>query len=425
MAIDILMPALSPTMESGKLARWCKQPGEKVSAGDIIAEIETDKATMEVEAVDEGIMAVHLVDEGTDGVAVNSVIARLAEDGEDIEVIASSASPKQDNAVSGDQTKDDNMSAHALETLEVSAEPAHVVPHQTGQTSKRRKASPLARRLAALHNLELVNIEGSGPGGRIVKRDIDKALAQPKSPVSQATQSPAPVTTTQAGEATKIPLDGMRKTIAARLSEAKREIPHFYLTLDCQLDDLLTARKALNSRMDDAKISVNDFIIKALGLALRDVPEANAQWAGDHIVRLHTSDVAVAVAIEGGLFTPVLRDVQTKGLKEISSEMKYLADLARKRRLTPDQYTGGSTSISNLGMFGIKNFQAVINPPHASILAVGAGEERVVSRGGQITSANMMSVTLSCDHRVVDGALGAELLQAFKHYIENPVALAL
>ncbi len=408
MAIDIFMPALSPTMESGKLSRWLKKVGDKVSAGDVIAEIETDKATMEVEAIDEGVLAVQLVLEGAENVPVNSLIARLAEDGEDLALIEKTApeAPAAQHSGTAPETKPSGNGVVASSNM---ANPERV------------KASPLARRIAKTNGLDLSQINGSGPNGRIIKRDVEHAKAPPQQKPTAAVQHLAQTTT----QPEIMPLDGMRKTIAARLTEAKQTVPHFYLTIDCRLDDLLTARKNMNAHLDGVKISVNDFIIKAMALALRDVPDANAQWGGDHILKLKQSDVAVAVAIEGGLFTPVIRAAESKGLKEISAEMKALAGLARDRKLTPDQYEGGSTSISNLGMFGVKNFQAVINPPQATILAVGGGEERLIPINGQAVVANMMTVTLSCDHRVVDGALGAQLLQAFKHYIETPVALAL
>ena len=418
MAIDIFMPALSPTMESGKLSRWLKKVGDKVSAGDVIAEIETDKATMEVEAIDEGVLAVQLVSEGAENVPVNSLIARLAEDGEDLALIEKTAPEAPAAQATLAQATPAQHSGAAPET-----KPSGngVVASPNMANPERVKASPLARRIAKTNGLDLSQINGSGPNGRIIKRDVEQAKAPPQQKPTAAIQHGAQTTT----QPEIMPLDGMRKTIAARLTEAKQTVPHFYLTIDCRLDDLLTARKNMNAHLDGVKISVNDFIIKAMALALRDVPDANAQWGGDHILKLKQSDVAVAVAIEGGLFTPVIRAAESKGLKEISAEMKALAGLARDRKLTPDQYEGGSTSISNLGMFGVKNFQAVINPPQATILAVGGGEERLIPINGQAVVANMMTVTLSCDHRVVDGALGAQLLHAFKHYIETPVALAL
>ncbi len=421
MSIDILMPALSPTMESGKLSRWLKNVGDRVSAGDVIAEIETDKATMEVEAVDEGILAVQMVGAGAENVPVNSLIARLAEEGEDVSDVSQSADGPKPEAPSTVATS----SAPSAATVEVAV--ASIAATKSGHEG-RVKASPLARRIAKMNNIDLAQIQGSGPNGRIIKEDVETAQTKSSTQPPKQVVNPQPaagMVPKASAEPEIMPLDGMRKTIAVRLTEAKQTVPHFYLTIDCRLDDLLSARKNMNAHLDGVKISVNDFIIKAMALALRDVPDANAQWGGDHIIKLKQSDVAVAVAIEGGLFTPVIRAAEGKGLKQISQEMKSLAELARNRRLTPDQYAGGSTSISNLGMFGVKNFQAVINPPQATILAVGGGEERLIPVNGQPVVANMMTVTLSCDHRVVDGALGAQLLQAFKHYIETPVALAL
>ncbi|HCJ62126.1 MAG TPA: pyruvate dehydrogenase complex dihydrolipoamide acetyltransferase, partial [Alphaproteobacteria bacterium] len=329
MAIDIFMPALSPTMESGKLSRWLKKVGDKVSAGDVIAEIETDKATMEVEAIDEGVLAAQLVSEGAENVPVNSLIARLAEDGEDLALIEKTAPEAPAAQATLAQATPAQHSGAAPET-----KPSGngVVASSNMANPERVKASPLARRIAKTNGLDLSQINGSGPNGRIIKRDVEQAKAPPQQKPTAAIQHGAQTTT----QPEIMPLDGMRKTIAARLTEAKQTVPHFYLTIDCRLDDLLTARKNMNAHLDGVKISVNDFIIKAMALALRDVPDANAQWGGDHILKLKQSDVAVAVAIEGGLFTPVIRAAESKGLKEISAEMKALAGLARDRKLTPD-----------------------------------------------------------------------------------------
>ena len=433
MPIEILMPALSPTMEEGTLAKWLVKEGDKVSSGDIIAEIETDKATMEFEAVDEGTIGRIVVSEGSEGVKVNALIAILLEDGENAsEMVLSSASA--DDA--GDKAA----------VIAVSAEPA--TPNPTSSTTPapaapatsdgtRIFASPLARRIAADKGLDLSALSGSGPRGRIVKADVLAAGSAPSKPapaaVSAVTSVPASSVSSDAiakiyadREFTEIPLDGMRKTIAARLTEAKQTIPHFYLRRDIKIDNLLSFRGQLNKQLEarGVKLSVNDFIIKACALALQTVPTANAVWAGDRVLQLTPSDVAVAVAIEGGLFTPVLKDADQKSLSMLSAEMKDLAARARSKKLAPHEYQGGSFAISNLGMFGIDNFDAVINPPHGAILAVGAGVKKpVIDSEGQVSVATVMSVTLSVDHRVIDGALGAELLKAIVDNLENPMGM--
>lgn len=433
MPIEILMPALSPTMEEGTLAKWLVKEGDKVSSGDIIAEIETDKATMEFEAVDEGTIGRIVVSEGSEGVKVNALIAILLEDGENAsEMVLSSASA--DDA--GDKAA----------VIAVSAEPA--TPNPTSSTTPapaapatsdgtRIFASPLARRIAADKGLDLSALSGSGPRGRIVKADVLAAGSAPSKPapaaVSAVTSAPASSVSSDAiakiyadREFTEIPLDGMRKTIAARLTEAKQTIPHFYLRRDIKIDNLLSFRGQLNKQLEarGVKLSVNDFIIKACALALQTVPTANAVWAGDRVLQLTPSDVAVAVAIEGGLFTPVLKDADQKSLSMLSAEMKDLAARARSKKLAPHEYQGGSFAISNLGMFGIDNFDAVINPPHGAILAVGAGVKKpVIDSEGQVSVATVMSVTLSIDHRVIDGALGAELLKAIVDNLENPMGM--
>ena len=411
MAIEILMPALSPTMEDGTLAKWLVKEGDTVSSGDLLAEIETDKATMEFEAVDEGVIGKILVEAGTAGVLVNSPIALLLEDGEDsAEVVASS------------------RTAPAPVAPEVLSTPAATAPApKLTQTGDRVFASPLARRIAADKGIDLATITGSGPRGRIVKADVDNAQS---APAAQPAAIPTPQTAKapdtnpsqiakmyEEREFTELPLDGMRKTIAARLSEAKQNIPHFYLRRDIHLDALLKFRSQLNQQLAarDIKLSVNDFIIKACALALQQVPAANAVWAGDRVLQMKASDVAVAVAIEGGLFTPVLQDADTKSLSALSAQMKDLANRARDRKLAPHEYMGGSFAISNLGMMGIENFDAVINPPHGAILAVGAGAKKpIVNSDGDLDIGIVMSVTLSVDHRVIDGALGADLLAAIK-----------
>ena len=436
MPIEILMPALSPTMEEGTLAKWLVKEGDTVSSGDIIAEIETDKATMEFEAVDEGTIGKLLIAEGSEGVKVNALIAVLLEDGEEAsDAVPSSASA--DHA--GDKAATTAVSAEpATPTAERSATPAPAAPAASDGT--RIFASPLARRIAADQGLELSALQGSGPHGRIVKADVLAAGDAPAKPaptagpaVSAATPAPTPSVSAAAiakiyadREFTEIPLDGMRKTIAARLTEAKQTIPHFYLRRDIKIDNLLSFRGQLNKQLEarGVKLSVNDFIIKACALALQTVPTANAVWAGDRVLQLTPSDVAVAVAIEGGLFTPVLKDAEQKSLSTLSAEMKDLATRARSKKLAPHEYQGGSFAISNLGMFGIDNFDAVINPPHGAILAVGAGVKKpVIDEDGQVSVATVMSVTLSVDHRVIDGALGAELLQAIVDNLENPMGM--
>ncbi|MBL3572653.1 pyruvate dehydrogenase complex dihydrolipoamide acetyltransferase [Rhodovulum sulfidophilum] len=435
MATEILMPALSPTMEEGTLAKWLVKEGDTVSAGDLLAEIETDKATMEFEAVDEGTVGRILIEAGTEGVKVNTPIAVLLEEGEsadDIDSAAKAPAPEAPKADAGDKAAPEGGSGRDSGTTAAPPAPS------TG-SGERIFASPLARRIAAEKGLDLAAIEGSGPRGRIVRADVEKASATPKAPAASAAPEASPAAAMPAGasadavakiyenrEHEVVTLDGMRKTIAARLTEAKQTIPHFYLRRDIRLDALLEFRKTLNDQLGSRgiKLSVNDFIIKACALALQQVPKANAVWAGDRILQLKPSDVAVAVAVEGGLFTPVLMDAETKSLSQLSKEMKDLATRARDRKLAPQEYQGGSFAISNLGMFGIDNFDAVINPPHGAILAVGAGVKKpVVNDAGEIEVATVMSVTLSVDHRVIDGALGAELLQAIRDNLENPLAM--
>ncbi len=417
MPTQILMPALSPTMEEGTLAKWLVKEGDSVASGDLIAEIETDKATMEVEAVEEGTVGKILVDEGARGVKVNAPIAVLLADGESADDIGDVPAPP--------------AAPPAAPTQVAIAAP----------DGARIFSSPLARRIAAQGGIELSVVTGSGPRGRIVKADVAAVIASggaatPKT--TAATVAPAPVSDDavlklfEPGSYELVPHDGMRKTIARRLTEAKRTIPHFYLGLDCVLDELLRVRKKINDRAPaDAdgkpsyKISVNDFVIKALAAALHQVPDANVSWTDEAMVHHTHADVGVAVSIPGGLITPIVRKAETKGLATISSEMKDMASRARNRKLLPEEYQGGSSAVSNLGMFGIKDFSAVINPPHATILAVGAGEQRAVIRDGAVQVATVMTVTLSTDHRCVDGALGAQLLDAFKGFIEEPMGLML
>ncbi len=432
MPTEILMPALSPTMEEGTLAKWLVKEGDTVSSGDIMAEIETDKATMEFEAVDEGTIGKILIEEGSEGVKVNTPIAILLEEGESADDISdaapAAAAPSPSDAAPSEPAK----------AAPAAAAPAPAAPQAAD--GSRVFASPLARRIAADKGLDLTSIKGSGPHGRIVKADVEGASAAPKAAASSAaTPAAASAPALAAGPAAdavmamydgreyeEISLNGMRKTIAARLTEAKQSIPHFYLRRDIELDALLAFRGQLNKQLEarGVKLSVNDFIIKACALALQTVPDANAVWAGDRMLKLKPSDVAVAVAIEGGLFTPVLKDAEMKSLSALSAEMKDLAGRARDRKLAPHEYQGGSFAISNLGMFGIDNFDAVINPPHGAILAVGSGVKKpIVGKDGELAVATVMSVTLSVDHRVIDGALGAQLLTAIKDNLENPMTM--
>ncbi|RUT32891.1 pyruvate dehydrogenase complex dihydrolipoamide acetyltransferase [Arsenicitalea aurantiaca] len=448
MPIDITMPALSPTMEEGKLAKWHVKEGDSVSSGDVIAEIETDKATMEVEAVDEGKIGKIVVAEGTENVKVNSVIAVLLEDGEsesDMKATPPAEEKKAPEAPKADAPKDAGAQPQARGTSASAADapaPGKAEPQKASKRpdGERVFASPLARRLAREAGLELSAINGTGPKGRIVKADIEGA----KAGKGGAKPAPGAAATAPAGGMTKdqvialyeegsyelVPNDGMRKVVAQRLTESKQTVPHFYLTLDCRIDALMDAREQINGLAPKSKdgkpeykLSVNDFIMKAWAVALQRVPAANATWAGDSILYHKRSDVAVAVAVPGGLFTPVVKSCDTKSLRQISEEVKDLAGRARNKKLAPHEYQGGASSVSNLGMFGIKHFAAVINPPHGTILAVGAGEERVYAEKGQIKTGTFMTVTLSCDHRAVDGALGAELLGVFKGLIENPVMM--
>ncbi|WP_417271173.1 pyruvate dehydrogenase complex dihydrolipoamide acetyltransferase [Celeribacter sp.] len=431
MAIELLMPALSPTMEEGTLAKWLVKEGDTVTSGDVIAEIETDKATMEFEAVDEGVIGKIIVAEGTEGVKVNSPIAVLLEEGEDasaMDNVGGGAAPAAPAAA-------DAPKAEATPAAAPAPAPAPAAPSKDGT---RLFASPLARRIAAQNGIDLASVTGTGPKGRIVKADVEAAQAAPKAEAPKAAAAAAPTAAPTGMSADvvaqmyadrdyeEVKLDGMRKTIAARLSEAKQTIPHFYLRRDVNLDALLKFRSQLNKQLEakGVKLSVNDFIIKAVANALQEVPEANAVWAGDRVLQLKPSDVAVAVAIEGGLFTPVLKDADMKSLSALSKEMKDLAGRARDRKLAPHEYQGGSFAISNLGMFGIDNFDAIVNPPHAGILAVGAGKPTpVVGEDGELKVATVMSMTMSVDHRVIDGAVGANLLKAIVDNLENPVAM--
>ncbi|MDV2983333.1 UNVERIFIED_CONTAM: pyruvate dehydrogenase complex dihydrolipoamide acetyltransferase [Methylobacteriaceae bacterium AG10] len=467
MPINVLMPALSPTMEKGNLAKWLKKEGDAIKSGDVIAEIETDKATMEVEAVDEGVLAKILVAEGTADVPVNELIALIAEEGEDpgsLEAPKGGAEAKT-APVEPKSTPDQNAApdgAHAsyarVDQAPEGARPNGAAEPAAQGSGGRVFASPLARRIAKQEGVDLSAVKGSGPHGRVIQRDVQAAMeggtakaSAPAKPEAKAA-APAPEKAApkaapaggapaglsldqvkgffEAGSFEEVPLDGMRKTIAKRLTEAMQVAPHFYLTVDCELDALMKLRETLNASAGKDKdgkplfkLSVNDFVIKAMGLALTRVPTANAVWAEDRILRFKHAEVGVAVAIDGGLYTPVIRKADQKTLSAISNEMKDFAGRARAKKLKPEEYQGGVTSVSNLGMFGIKHFTAVINPPQSTILAVGAGEKRVVVRDGAPAVIQAMTCTLSCDHRVLDGALGAELISAFKELIENPMGM--
>ncbi len=434
MTINILMPALSPTMTEGTLAKWLVKEGDEVGPGDLLAEIETDKATMEVEAVDEGKVGKLLVAEGTEAVPVNAPIAVLLEEGEDASALEAAPAPA---APAAEPAPPPAATAPAAPASTVApAAPTSTVAPADGE---RVFASPLAKRMARQAGLDLAALKGSGPHGRVVKRDIEAALAggvpapaAAPAAVPGAAPMAAPAGPTAAQLADLLgmayalqPHSNMRKTIARRLSEAKQTVPHFYLTVDCEIDELLKVRRELNARADGLKISVNDFVIRAAALALKQVPGANASWDETGILLYEHADVSVAVATPGGLITPIVKAAETKGLATISAEMKDLAGRAREGKLKPEEYQGGSFSVSNLGMFGVREFAAIINPPQGCILAVGAGQQRPVVKDGALAVATVMSCTLAVDHRVVDGALGAEFLAAFKKLIEYPPAMLL
>lgn len=434
MPINITMPALSPTMTDGTLSRWLKAEGDTVESGDVLCEIETDKATMEVEAVDEGIIGKILVAEGTENVPVHDVIAILLEEGESVSDIGDVSSAPV--AVVAEATPKAESKAQAEKLAPVPASPPSTAqaPAATSQSSSgdRVFASPLARRLAKNAGIDLTNVKGSGPHGRIIKADIEGAETASVAPTSATTSvtqavvydDPSIKTNVFGMAYTEIPNNNIRKIVAKRLSESKQTIPHFYLTVECILDNLLAARKDLNEAANDAyKISVNDFIIKASAAALKEYPAANVSWTDDAIQQFVKADISVAVSTPTGLITPIIRGAEDKGLREISIEMKDLAGRAREGKLKPAEFQGGSFSISNLGMFGVKEFAAIVNPPQGCILAVGAGEPRPVVIDGQIEIRTVMNCTLSVDHRSVDGAVGAEFLKIFKQYIENPVAM--
>ena len=449
MPINITMPALSPTMEEGNLAKWLVKEGDTVKSGDVIAEIETDKATMEVEAVDEGVVAKLVVAAGTEGVKVNTLIAILAADGEDVAAAdaGGGAAPKAE-AKAAETPKEAEKPAAAA-AAPAAAAPA--VAQSTGASHGGNGlfSSPLARRIAKDAGVDIKSVTGSGPHGRVVKSDVEKVIASGGAkPAAAAAAAPAAAAASAApaaapkgmseeavlklfepGSYELVPHDGMRKTIAKRLQESKQTIPHFYVSVDVELDALLALRAQINGSAPEKdgkpayKLSVNDMVIKAMALALRDVPDANVSWTDTNMVKHKHADVGVAVSIPGGLITPIIRSAELKSLSAISNEMKDLGKRAKERKLKPEEYQGGTTAVSNMGMMGVKNFAAVVNPPHATILAVGAGEERVVVKKGQMVVVNAMTVTLSTDHRCVDGALGAELLGAFKRYIESPMGM--
>ncbi|WP_295882046.1 pyruvate dehydrogenase complex dihydrolipoamide acetyltransferase [uncultured Bartonella sp.] len=460
MAIKITMPALSPTMEEGTLSKWDIKEGDKVSPGDTVAEIETDKATMEVDAADEGTLAKIVVPAGTQGVKVNALIGILAEDGESAEdaikaieeeekkQAASSPAPAQPTAAPAAAAKAETAPVQPAQASPALNQPA-TVTSQAPVTEKGNRifASPLARRLAKQNGLQLSLISGTGPHGRIIKRDIDSAIAngtgKAASNVEQSVQSSVSLESSSSDEMTMklfntdeyeiVPHDGMRKTIAKRLVESKHTVPHFYVTIDCEIDALLKLRAELNAaapmvRNDVGekpayKLSVNDMVIKATALALKAVPDANVSWLDSGMMRHKFVDVGVAVSIPNGLITPIIKHAEEKSLSTISNAMKDLAKRARERKLKPEEYQGGTTAVSNMGMYGVKDFCAIINPPHATIFAIGAGEQRAVVKNGALAIATVMSVTLSTDHRAVDGALAAELAQAFKKFIENPMSM--
>lgn len=441
MPIEILMPALSPTMEEGKLAKWLVKEGDTVSSGDVLAEIETDKATMEVEAIDEGKIGKIVVEAGTEGVKVNAVIAVLLQDGEEAGAIGAGTAAKPASPAAAAPAASVSAPASRAAAPASASSPA---PVQKADGA-RLFASPLARRIATQEGLDIAKIAGSGPHGRIVKRDVEAALA------SGGAKAAAPAVQASVGQSAPslpvgmsdetvlklfkegsydiVPHDGMRKTIARRLTESSQTIPGYFLSVDCELDALMDLRAKVNAGAPAAngkpayKVSVNDFIVKALALALKAVPEANASWTeGGMIVHKH-ADVGVAVAIDGGLITPIVREAELKPLSVISNEVKDMAGRAKSKKLAPSEYQGGTTAVSNLGMFGVKNFTSIINPPHASIVSIGAGDERAVVKNGTLAVATVMTATFAFDHRVIDGAVGAQLASAFKEYLQNPFSM--
>lgn len=443
MSTNITMPALSPTMEEGNLAKWLVKEGDSVSAGDVIAEIETDKATMEVEAVDEGVVAKILVAEGTEGVKVNAVIAVLAEDGEEVGDVEAAPAANSPEPV----TVAENANVEPVQAVVPSAAPATLMVAPVSSSGGRVFATPLARRIAQQNGLDIVAISGSGPHGRIIKADVDAVIAAGGATAAASAAGSAAAASVGVALSTgmsddmvrkmydeasyeKKPHDGMRKVIAERLTESTQSIPSYFVTMDCELDSLLSLRTQMNAgapKGDDDKplykISVNDFIVKAMALALKAVPMANVSWTStDRLFHKH-ADVGVAVAVEDGLFTPIVRQAELKSLSAISAEVKDMAIRARSKKLKPEEYQGGCTAVSNLGMFGVKEFTSIINPPHASIVSIGAGEKRPIVRDDELAVATVMAATFAFDHRAIDGALGAELAATFKGYIENPLSM--
>jgi pyruvate dehydrogenase E2 component (dihydrolipoamide acetyltransferase) len=443
MPTNILMPALSPTMEKGNLAKWLKKEGDKVKSGDVLAEIETDKATMEYEAVDEGTLAKIVVPEGTQDVAVNSVIAVMVAEGEDAKAASAAAPAAKAEAPKAAESKSAVLPAKAAEAPKAETKQQAAAPAPAASGSK-VFASPLAKRLAREAGLDLSRVSGSGPHGRVIARDIEEARSGKGAMKSAAAAGGATAGAAIApamsdkqilglyeeGQYELVPHDGMRRTIAQRLTASTQTVPHFYLTMDCNIGTLLAAREEINAAAPKDKdgkpaykLSVNDFVIKALAIALQRVPEANVSWTEGGMLKHKHSDIGVAVALPGGLITPIIRQAELKSLSVIANEGRDLFTRARSKKLKPHEYQGGTSSVSNLGMYGIKDFTAVINPPQSTILAVGVGEERAIVKNGKIEAAHIMSVTLSCDHRSVDGALGAELIGAFKRLIENPIMM--
>jgi pyruvate dehydrogenase E2 component (dihydrolipoamide acetyltransferase) len=441
MTINILMPALSPTMTEGKLAAWHKKEGDAVESGDVLAEIETDKATMEVEAVDEGTLGKILIKEGTDGVAVNTPIAILLEEGEDESALAEAeekakAAPAAAAQAAPEAPKPEAKTGEPAPTPEAKPAPAAAPPAPQASTEGGRLfASPLARRLAEQAGLDLSSVPGTGPHGRIVKRDVEAVKSGAVQPTAAAVAATGPQIVPAGIDKGLLSLlpdyeavenSGMRKVIAKRLTESSQQVPHFFLSVDCNLDNLLAARADLNGRKDaDYKLSVNDFLIKAASVALRQVPEVNCSYTDEAVLYFKRVDMAVAVAVEGGLITPIIHDAANLGLKDISAKAKELAAKARDGKLAPEEYQGGTFSISNLGMFGISNFTSIINQPQGAILSIGAGEQKPVVKNGELAIGTVMTATLAIDHRCIDGATGAKWMQAFKAIVEQPVSMLL
>ncbi len=434
MPISIKMPALSPTMEEGSLTKWLVKEGDKVLAGDVIAEVETDKATMEVEAVEDGVFARIIIEEGTQSVPVNEEIAIMLEEGESIDILDSQSSIKKQKNSKEENQNIKNTAGNELSENKANDEIQDEIKNirsaeviNIDQSNKRNIASPLAKRMASQANIDISLINGSGPKGRVIKNDVLAYIGK-----SQSLEKIEPIksdntSSIENNNFIEIPNSNMRKIIADRLTNSKQNIPHFYLTVDCQIDELLSLRKELNNRSKDGKfkLSINDFVISAVAQSLVKVPETNSSWTKSSVIQYKNIDISIAVALDEGLITPVIRDANHKGLADISNEMKELVHKANTNKLLPEEFKGGTFSISNLGMYGIKEFSAVINPPQGAILAVGKGEERPVVKNGALAVATVMTCTLSCDHRVVDGAVGSKFLTQFKEFIEDPVSMML